>query len=165
MEATRRTRLEPRTSRSRVRDVNRSATHAALRVISIKFLLVISCFVKKSGHENYRYDHTRLITLIFHQLLRTTSRGTQRIFSSKQIFSRNLPKCLNWWPHKVLFILFLLFLGIFFKISHWVPLHFSGNCVKLCVIQPVLRSFNSSLPWKFISSHVNILEFCTLFYS
>ena len=27
--------------------------------ISIKFLLVISLFVKQSGHENYGHDHTR----------------------------------------------------------------------------------------------------------
>ena len=34
-------------------------------------------------------------------------------------------------------------------------------CHKLCVIQPVLRCFNSSLRWKYISSHVHILRFCT----
>ena len=34
-------------------------------------------------------------------------------------------------------------------------------CHKLCVIQPVLRCFNSSLRWKYISSHVRILRFCT----
>ena len=38
-------------------------------------------------------------------------------------------------------------------------------CHKLCVIKPVLCSFNFSLPWKYISSHVHILEFCTLFYT
>ena len=38
-------------------------------MISIKFLLVISeCFIKKSGHENYRNDHTRQICLIIGSL-------------------------------------------------------------------------------------------------
>ena len=33
----------------------------------------IQCFVKQSGYEDYGYDHTRLIYLIFYQLLVTTS--------------------------------------------------------------------------------------------
>ena len=32
-----------------------------------------------------------------------------------------------------------------------------------CVIQPVPFSFNSSLPWRYISWHVHIFEFCSLF--
>lgn len=36
---------------------------------------------------------------------------------------------------------------------------------KVCVIQPVHLVFNSSLPWKYLSSHVHILKFCSLFYS
>ena len=35
------------------------------------------CFVKQSGHDNYRHDHTRRICLIFYQLLPTTSAGNE----------------------------------------------------------------------------------------
>ena len=41
----------------------------------------------------------------------------------------------------------------------------SYSCHKLRVIQLFLCNFNSSLLWNYISSHVHILEFCTLFYS
>ena len=120
MVATRRARLEPRTSRSRVRGVNRSGNHAALRVISINFLLVI-CTINAlyKNRAVMRIIRTwpptiNYFQLTFYQLLLTTSRGTQRICSSKQIFPRNLPKCLN-WLQKSLFILFCRFKVFFSK--------------------------------------------------
>ena len=131
MEATRRARLEPRTSRSRVRGVNRSATHAALRVISIRFLLVI-CTINALYKNRVvmriirTWSHkTTYLQMIFYQLLLTTSRGTQRICSSKQIFPSNLPKCLN-WLQKSLFILFCCFKVLFFQN---LPLYFCRKCV------------------------------------
>ena len=48
-----------------------------LRVIGIKFLLVISMLCIQSDHKNYRRDHTRWICLIFYQLLPTTSVGNK----------------------------------------------------------------------------------------
>ena len=51
--------------------------YQALRVISIKFLLVIFNAYKQGGHENCGHDHTRSIKIIFYQLLPTTSVGNE----------------------------------------------------------------------------------------
>ena len=57
-------------------------------------------------------------------------------------------------------VFFLIFPSILIALVEAMRVKWAA-CQKLCVTQPVLYSFNSSLRWKYISSHVHILQFCT----
>ena len=111
MEAKRRARLEPRTSRSRVRGVNRSVTHAALRVIRIKFLLVISILCKTEWSWELRTWSHKINYL---DILSTSShyfQGHPTDLSLKTNFSQQSPKMPKLASE------FFIALRYFFKIS------------------------------------------------
>ena len=57
-------------------------------------------------------------------------------------------------------VFFLIFPSILIALVEAMRVKWAA-CHKLCVTQPVLYSFNSSLRWKYISSHVHSLQFCT----
>ena len=125
MEATWRSRLEPTTSRSRVRGVNRLATHAALRVIRIKVLLVISMLCKTEWSWELRTWSHKINNL---DILSTSSlyfQGHPTDLFLKTNFSQQSPKMPK-LASEICIHTVLLFWGIFFQNS---PLYFCGKGV------------------------------------